>query len=62
MEGGLMQARAAGHIGPFDDSVAVLREHFTALRKQATVTRAGAARAGKKIRRTAQKKKRGRSR
>ena len=30
-----MQARAAGHLGPFDDSVAVLREHFTALRKQA---------------------------
>jgi TetR/AcrR family transcriptional repressor of nem operon len=63
MEGGLMQARAAGHIGPFDDSVAVLREHFTALRKQAaTVTRAGAARAGKKSRRTAKKKKRRRSR
>jgi TetR/AcrR family transcriptional repressor of nem operon len=63
MEGGLMQARAAGHIGPFDDSVAVLREHFTALRKQAAATtKAGVPRAGKKISRTAKKKKRGRSR
>lgn len=35
MEGGLMQARAAGHMGPFDDSVAVLRDHFTRLQQQA---------------------------
>ena len=63
MEGGLMQARAAGHIGPFDDSVAVLREHLTALRKQAAaVTRPAAARAGKKINRTTKKKQRRKSR
>jgi len=31
MEGGLMQSRAAGHLRPFDDSVAVLREHFDLL-------------------------------
>jgi TetR/AcrR family transcriptional repressor of nem operon len=36
MEGGLMQARAAGHLGPFDDSVAVLRDHFARLLAQAT--------------------------
>ena len=35
MEGGLMQARAAGHMGPFDDSVAVLRDHFARLGRQA---------------------------
>ena len=35
MEGGLMQARAAGHLGPYDDSVAMLHDHFTALRRQA---------------------------
>ncbi len=35
MEGGLMQARAAGHLGPFDDSVAVLREHFEMLEQKA---------------------------
>ena len=28
MEGGLMQSRAAGHLGPFDEAVAVLREHI----------------------------------
>jgi TetR/AcrR family transcriptional regulator, transcriptional repressor for nem operon len=39
MEGGLMQARAAGDIGPFDDSVAVLRDHFAALRTQAAAAR-----------------------
>lgn len=37
MEGGLMQARAAGHMGPFDDSVAVLRDHFARLKHQ-TIT------------------------
>ena len=36
MEGGLMQARAAGHMGPFDDSVAILRDHFSRLEAQAT--------------------------
>jgi hypothetical protein len=35
MEGGLMQSRAAGHLGPFDDSVAVLRDHFEHLMQQA---------------------------
>ena len=29
MEGGIMQARAAGSLGPFDDSVAQLRSYFT---------------------------------
>jgi TetR/AcrR family transcriptional regulator, transcriptional repressor for nem operon len=65
MEGGLMQARAAGNIGPFDDSVAVLREHFAALREQARGTKrhaAPGARAAKKIHRTADKKKRRKSR
>jgi AcrR family transcriptional regulator len=62
MEGGLMQARAAGHIGPFDDSVAVLRDHFAALRAQAAAAKGSGAHAGKKIHRTAKKTKRGRSR
>jgi len=31
MEGGLMQARAAGTLAPFDDSVAVLRDYFSRL-------------------------------
>jgi TetR/AcrR family transcriptional regulator, transcriptional repressor for nem operon len=31
MEGGLMQARAAGELGPFDESVAVLRDYFDRL-------------------------------
>ena len=31
MEGGLMQARAANDLAPFDQSVAVLREHFNLL-------------------------------
>jgi TetR/AcrR family transcriptional repressor of nem operon len=62
MEGGLMQARAAGDIGPFDDSVAVLREHFTALRAQAGVgKRHGAVRTGKKIQRGMKNKKRRKS-
>jgi TetR/AcrR family transcriptional regulator, transcriptional repressor for nem operon len=37
MEGGLMQARAAGHLGPFDDSIAVLRDHFSRLGALAAV-------------------------
>lgn len=31
MEGGIMQSRAANHLGPFDDSVAQLRAYFDAL-------------------------------
>ncbi len=31
MEGGVMQARAAGHLRPFEDSVAQLREYFETL-------------------------------
>jgi AcrR family transcriptional regulator len=31
MEGGLMQARAAGQLAPFDESVAVLRDYFERL-------------------------------
>jgi len=58
MEGGLMQARAAGHIGPFDDSVAVLREHFTALRTQAAAAKAGGVRVGKKSSRMLKKRQR----
>jgi AcrR family transcriptional regulator len=39
MEGGLMQARAAGNMDPFDDSVAVLRDHFARLMAQAAAQR-----------------------
>ena len=35
MEGGLMQARAANDLKPFDESVAVLQEHLNLLRSQA---------------------------
>jgi TetR/AcrR family transcriptional regulator, transcriptional repressor for nem operon len=35
MEGGIMQARAAGKLAPFDDSVAQLRFYFDALQKVA---------------------------
>ena len=58
MEGGLMQARAAGHIGPFDDSVAVLREHFTALQTQAAAAKAGGVRVRKKSSRMLKKRQR----
>jgi len=47
MEGGLMQARAAGNLGPFDDSIAVLREHFSALRARAATEKRSNARAKK---------------
>jgi AcrR family transcriptional regulator len=57
MEGGLMQARAAGHLGPFDDCVAVLREHFDALRAQAEAPRPAAARANRKPPKIPTKKK-----
>jgi len=35
MEGGLMQARAAGNLAPFDDAVEVLRDHFAHLQSSA---------------------------
>lgn len=34
LEGGLMRSRAAGNLQPFDESVAVLREHFDLLKKK----------------------------
>ena len=34
LEGGLMQSRAAGNLEPFDESVALLREHFEMLQGQ----------------------------
>lgn len=37
MEGGIMRARAAGNIKPFDDSIAQLRAYFDALRTLATL-------------------------
>lgn len=39
MEGGLMQSRAAGHLGPFDESVAVLRDYFRRLDTRPSKTR-----------------------
>ena len=39
MEGGLMQARAANSLRPFDDSVAVLREHLNMLLSHAAKRR-----------------------
>ncbi len=38
MEGGLMQARAAASLEPFDDSVAVLRDHINRLLEDAAQT------------------------
>ena len=35
IEGGLMQARAAGDLAPFDDAVAQLRDHFRCLQQVA---------------------------
>jgi TetR/AcrR family transcriptional regulator, transcriptional repressor for nem operon len=55
MEGGIMQARAAGELGPFDDSVAQLRAYFAALQQVATGARAAAAPS------TTKRKARGRS-
>jgi TetR/AcrR family transcriptional repressor of nem operon len=40
MEGGIMQARAAGRLDPFDESVAQLRSYFEALQKVADGERA----------------------
>src|SRR5918993_3157934 len=62
MEGGLMQARAAGQLGPFDDSVAVLRAHFAVLRAQAAAAKPAPARAGRNPRVSATKKQRRKSR
>jgi len=39
MEGGLMQARAAGNLQPFDDAVAVLHEHMATLVKKPRTSR-----------------------
>lgn len=39
MEGGLMQARAAGNLKPFDDSVAELRAYFSLLEERAVQAR-----------------------
>lgn len=50
MEGGLMQARAAGNMTPFDDSVAMLRDYFNQLEKQARQNRTGKAKDSKKKR------------
>ena len=41
MEGGLMQARAAGNMSPFDDSIAVLRDHFARLQQVAAKKKKG---------------------
>jgi TetR/AcrR family transcriptional regulator, transcriptional repressor for nem operon len=50
MEGGLMQARAAGNLEPFDDSVAVLRDHLAHLQARARQTKnyRGSKRGGKR--------------
>lgn len=39
MEGGIMQARAAGELRPFDESVAQLRAYFEALQRVAALER-----------------------
>ncbi len=51
MEGGLMQARAAGSLAPFDEALALLRDHVHALEAQA----AAEARGGGRRRRSAPK-------
>jgi len=51
LEGGLMQARAAGHLAPFDESVAVLKDYFARL---------GAPVAKRRIRTPSKKRKRSR--
>jgi TetR/AcrR family transcriptional repressor of nem operon len=47
MEGGVMQARAAGNLAPFDASVSELRTYFSLLEERATATR----KPGKKVKR-----------
>jgi TetR/AcrR family transcriptional repressor of nem operon len=54
MEGGLMQARAADNLSAFDDSVAVLRDHFNLLLKRAREQKA--ALRSKKVRNIARRK------
>lgn len=39
VEGGIMQARAAGNLGPYDDGVAQLRAYFDALQSLASAER-----------------------
>lgn len=39
MEGGIMQARAAGNLQPFDDNVAQFRAYMNALERDAALTR-----------------------
>lgn len=51
MEGGLMQARAANDLAPFDASVAVLRQHLDLLMGRAAASRPSP-RAGRRVRRT----------
>jgi hypothetical protein len=52
MEGGLMQARAANDLRPFDEAVAVLRQHLELLRRRTARRRSRAVRrpAGKRRR------------
>jgi TetR/AcrR family transcriptional regulator, transcriptional repressor for nem operon len=46
MEGGLMQARAAGDVRPFDDSIAQLRAYFDALQQEAASKRSARSQRG----------------
>lgn len=48
MEGAIMQARAAGDLQPFDDSVAQLRAYFDALQQLAARRKPGAPRRSRK--------------
>jgi TetR/AcrR family transcriptional repressor of nem operon len=48
MEGGLMQARAAGQLAPFDESVAQLRDYFNCLEELARSERGRGPRAKRK--------------
>lgn len=59
MEGGLMQARAARDLGPFDDSVAQLRAYFTALETAAQRELPAASRSSTKARSKRTSSKRG---
>lgn len=44
MEGGLMQSRAANDLGPFDEAVAVLRQHLNLLLRRTAERRGASAR------------------
>lgn len=62
MEGGLMQARAAGSLEPLDQSIASLREYFNALERIAESERGGPARpAPRDARRPHKRRKRSRT-